>query len=76
MNWRVAIEILLAVAAALGSVVSWLAASSAEMAAPVAAHEPSMPTTAYDPSMIALAVLLATVAGVFTVLGVARLRRG
>jgi NO-binding membrane sensor protein with MHYT domain len=57
-------------------VVCWLAARSAEMAAPVAASEPSMPTVAYDPSLIVLAVALATIAGVLAVLGVTRLRRG
>jgi NO-binding membrane sensor protein with MHYT domain len=34
-----------------------------------------MPTVAYDPSLVALAVLLATVAGVLAVLGVAGFRR-
>jgi hypothetical protein len=34
-----------------------------------------MPTVTYDPSLIVLAVLLLTVAGVLTVLGVTRLRR-
>ncbi len=76
MNRRAAIELSLAVVAAVGCVVSWLSARSAEMAAPVIASEPSKATAAYDPSMIALAVLLATLAGVFAVLGVARLRRG
>ena len=76
MNRRAAIELALAVVAAVGCVLSWLASSSAEMAAPVIASEPSKTTTAYDPSLIALAALLLTVAGVFAVLGVARLRRG
>lgn len=76
MNRRAAIELALAVVAAVGCVASWLAARSVEIAAPVIASEPSKATTAYDPSMIALAVLLATVAGVFAVLGAARLRRG
>ena len=35
-----------------------------------------MPTLTLDPSLIVLALLLATVAGVLAVLGVAGLRRG
>lgn len=76
MNRRAAIELGLAVLAAIGCVASWLAASSAEIAAPVIASEPSKATTAYDPSMVALAVLLLVAAGVLAVLGVAQLRRG
>jgi hypothetical protein len=72
---RAAVELVLAAVAAVGCVVSWLAAHSAETAAPVVASEPSMPTVAYDPSLIVLAVALATIAGVLAVLGVTRLRR-
>jgi hypothetical protein len=72
---RAAVELVLAAVAAVGCVVSWLAARSADMAAPVAAREPSMPTVAYDPSLIVLAVALATIAGVLAVLGLTRLRR-
>lgn len=75
MKSRAAVELVLAAVAAVGCVVSWLAAHSAEMAAPVVASEPSMPTVAYDPSLIVLAVALATIAGVLAVLGVTRLRR-
>jgi hypothetical protein len=72
---RATIELVLAAVAAVGCVISWLAARSVEMAAPVIATEPSMPTVTYDPSLIVLAVTLATVAGVLGVLGGARLRR-
>jgi hypothetical protein len=72
---RAAVELVLAAVAAVGCVVSWLAARSADMAAPVAAREPSMPTVAYDPSLIVLAVALASIAGVLAVLGLTRLRR-
>jgi hypothetical protein len=70
------IALVLAVLAAAGCVMSWLAASSAATAEPVIPSEPSMATVVYDPSLIVLAVLLATVAGVLAVLGVAQLRRG
>ena len=76
MKSRAAVELVLAAVAAVGCVLSWLGARSAGMAAPVVATEPSMPTVAYDPSLIALAVALATVAGVLAVLGATRLRRG
>jgi hypothetical protein len=75
MRARAAIELVVAALAVLGGVASWLAARSAAVAAPVIASEPSMPTVTYDPSLIVLAVLLLTVAGVLTVLGVTRLRR-
>lgn len=76
MRTRAVIELALAALAALGCVVSWLAARSAGIAAPVIASEPAMPTVTYDSSLIVLAVTLATVAGVLAVLGVAHLRRG
>jgi NO-binding membrane sensor protein with MHYT domain len=72
---RATVELVLAAVAAVGCVVSWLAARSTGIAAPVVASEPSMPTVAYDPSLIVLAVALATIAGVLAVLGVTRLRR-
>ncbi|MBJ7338640.1 hypothetical protein [Mycolicibacterium sp.] len=75
MRTRATVELVLAALAAVGCVVSWLAARSVGVAAPVIPSEPSMPTAAYDPSLVVLAVLLATVAGVLTVLGIARLRR-
>ncbi|MCW2511663.1 MAG: hypothetical protein JWR11_705 [Mycobacterium sp.] len=75
MKTRATVELVLAALAAVGCVVSWLAARSVGVAAPVIPSEPSMPTVAYDPSLVALAVLLATVAGVLAVLGVAGFRR-
>jgi hypothetical protein len=72
---RAVVELVLAALAALGCVLSWLAARSSAVAAPIIASEPSMPTTTYDPSLIVLAMLLLTVAAVFAVLGVVRLRR-
>ncbi|GLP77672.1 hypothetical protein TUM20983_47820 [Mycobacterium antarcticum] len=76
MRTRAVVELVLAALAAVGCAVSWLAARSAELAAPVIPSEPAMPTVTYDPSLIVLAVLLATVAGVLAVLGVTGLRRG
>jgi hypothetical protein len=73
---RATIELLLAVAAATGSVLSWLAASSTVIVAPVLEGEPMTPSVEYSAPLLGLSLFLATVAGVLAVLGVARLRRG
>ncbi|MFA5711353.1 hypothetical protein [Mycolicibacterium sp.] len=72
---RAAVELGLAVAAAVGCLVSWLAASSTVDVAPVLGSEPATTSISYYPPLLALALALATVAGVLTVLAVARLRR-
>ncbi len=72
---RAAVELGLAVAAAVGCLVSWLAASSTVDVAPVLDSEPATTSISYYPPLLALALALATVAGVLTVLAVARLRR-
>lgn len=72
---RATIELVLAAVALIGCVVSWLAADSTADVAPVISGEPSKTSTVYDPSLITLSLLLATIAGVLLVLGVARLRR-
>jgi hypothetical protein len=72
---RAVLELVLAALAALGCALSWVAARSSAVAAPIIASEPSMPTVTYDPSLVVLAMLLLTVAAVFAVLGIARLRR-
>ena len=76
MRSRAVVELALAVAAVVGCVACWLAARSTEMAPPVAANEPSQVSLVYDPPLIALALVLATVAGVLAVLGIGRLRSG
>lgn len=75
MTARAAVELVVAVVAAVGAVLCWVTARSVGMAEPVIPTEPPMPTVMYDPSLIMLAVVLATAAGVLAVLGVARLRR-
>jgi hypothetical protein len=69
------VELVVAVAALGGAVASWLAAGSVELVAPVLAGEPSKSTVVYAPGLLALALLLASLAGVLAVAGVARLRR-
>jgi hypothetical protein len=67
--------LVVAVVAAVGSVVSWLAASSIADVAPVIPGEPVKTSVLYDPSFITLSLLLATLAGVLAVVGTARWRR-
>jgi hypothetical protein len=73
---RARIELVLAVVAAVGCVLSWLAARSTVDVAPVLEGEPMTTSVVYSPPLLVLSLLLATVAGVLVVLGVARLRRG
>jgi hypothetical protein len=72
---RARIELVLAVVAVAGCVLSWLAARSTVVVAPVLDGEPQTTSVVYSPPMLVLALILATVAGVLAVLGVARLRR-
>ncbi|CAM5733802.1 hypothetical protein MAUB1S_03523 [Mycolicibacterium aubagnense] len=67
--------LVLAVLAAVGSVVSWLAATSIADVAPVIPGEPVKTSVLYDPSFVTLSLLLATLAGVLAVVGTARWRR-
>ena len=64
-----------ALLAAVGSVMSWLAASSVAEVAPVIPGEPVKTSVLYDPSLIMLSLLLAALAGVLAVVGTARWRR-
>lgn len=75
MRRRALLELLLAMVAAVGCVVSWLAAATTVVVAPVLDGEPQTTSTVYSAPMLVLALLLATVAGVLGVLGAARLRR-
>jgi hypothetical protein len=72
---RALLELVLAVAAAVGCVLSWVSASRPATAAPIAPGEPETAVTVYSAPLLTLALLLATVAGVLLVVGVARLRR-
>jgi hypothetical protein len=72
---RARVELALAVVAAAGCVVSWLAASSTVVVAPVLEGEPQTTSVVYSAPLLVLSLFLATIAGVLVVLGVARLRR-
>jgi hypothetical protein len=72
---RARVELVLAVVAAVGSVLSWLAASSTVTVAPVLDGQPQTTSVVYSPPLLVLSLFLAAVAGVLGVLGIARLRR-
>ena len=72
---RVVIGLLAAAGCAVGAVLSWLAASATVTVPPVLEGEPRTTSVEYSAPLIGLSLLLATVAGVLLVLGVAALRR-
>lgn len=73
--FRALVELALAVAAAVGCVVSWLQVRYLVLVAPVIDGEPATTSVTYDPRMLLLTWVLATAAGVLAVVGAARLRR-
>lgn len=72
---RAVLESLLAVAAAVGCVASWVGAKSTVVIAPIASGEPSTTSVEYNAPLLFLAFVLGTLAGVLAVVGVARWRR-
>ena len=72
---RARIELVLALVAVVGCVLTWLAAMSTVEVAPVLDGEPMTTSVVYSPPLLVASLFLATVAGVLSVLGVARLRR-
>ena len=72
---RAVLELVLAVAAAVGGVASWVRAESTVMIAPIANGEPSAASVAYSSPLLFLAFVLGTLAGVLAVVGVARWRQ-
>jgi len=72
---RARIELVLAVVAAAGCVLSWLAARSTVEVAPVLDGQPMTTSVVYSPPLLVASLFLATVAGVLAVLGVRRMRR-
>lgn len=72
---RATLELLVAIVAAAGCVLSWLGAQSTVAVAPVIEGEPMTTSVIYSAPLLVLSLILATVAGVLAVLGVATLRR-
>lgn len=75
MKHRAVIELVVAIVAAVGAVLSWLAAGTTIEVAPILAGEPATTSVTYSAPLLVLSLLLATAAGVLAVLGIARLRR-
>lgn len=71
---RRVLALTVAVLAAVGCVVSWLAASRTVVVAPVLDGQPSTTSVVYYAPLLTLSLLLATVAGVLVVLAMTRLR--
>ena len=71
---RARLELLGAAVAAVGCVLSWLAASSTVVVAPVLDGEPQTTSVVYSAPLLVLSLLLASVAGVLAVVGIARHR--
>jgi hypothetical protein len=69
------LELGLAFAALMAAGVSWSHARHAVRVAPVADGQPVTTSLVYDPQQLLLTMLLATLAGVLAVVGVARLVR-
>lgn len=72
---RATLELVLAALAAFGAVWAWFGARSVVTVAPILPGEPQTTSVALSPPMLVLMLLMATVAGVLAVLGIARLRR-
>ncbi len=72
---RVLAQLGLACLALVGTAVSWLHARHPVAVAPIADGQPVTMSLAYDPQQLLLTMLLAMLAGVLAVLGIAGLRR-
>ncbi|GFG77129.1 hypothetical protein MPRG_04050 [Mycobacterium paragordonae] len=75
MTARAIVELALAAAALVAMAFSWLQTRSTVAVAPVADGQPATMSVVYDPQQLVLTLMLATVAGIFAVLGVVRIRR-
>lgn len=74
-RYRAPLELALAAVALVGCGLSWASASQIRSVGPIADGQPSTTSLVYDPQLLLLTMVLATVAGLFAVVGVARLRR-
>jgi hypothetical protein len=74
-RYRALVELALACAALAGVGVSWLHARQIVDVAPILDGQPSTTSLVYDPQLLLLAMLLAMIAGVLVVVGMARLWR-
>ena len=72
---RYVVQLLVALAATVGAALCWARVRSLVEVAPVTEGQPSTVSVVYDPPMMVLGLVLATVAGVLAIYGVAGLRR-
>jgi hypothetical protein len=72
---RGTVELVIGVVLAAGAVWAWFGAQSVITVAPILEGEPQTTSVAYSPPMLVLMLILAMVAGILVVDGVARLRR-
>ena len=75
VGFRAVVELVLAAAAMVASALSWTDTRSVIAVAPVADGQPTTMSVVYDPQLLLLTLLLATLAGILVVVGVARMRR-
>lgn len=75
VRFRVLAELGLACLALVGAAVSWLHARHLVAVAPIADGQPVTMSLVYEPQQLLLTMLLAMLAGVLAVVGIARLRR-
>jgi hypothetical protein len=67
---RAVFELIVAGAALVATTVSWLNTRSTVAVAPVVDGQPPTMSVIYDPALLVLTLMLATVAGIFAVLGI------
>jgi hypothetical protein len=72
---RAVLELVVAAVAAVGCVLSWIAAMTTIEVAPVLDGQPATTAVSYSAPLLVLSLVLAGLAGVLVVLGIARLRR-
>ncbi|OBA79741.1 hypothetical protein A9W99_19740 [Mycobacterium sp. 1164966.3] len=76
LRFRAILAIGLACAAAAGAAMTWLHARHTVTVAPITDGQPVTTSLVYNPQLLLLTMLLAIIAGVLVVLGVAGLWRG
>jgi hypothetical protein len=75
VGYRAVVELVLAAATLVASALSWIGTRSVIAVAPVTDGQPTTMSVVYDPQQLLLTLLLATLAGILAVVGVARMRR-
>lgn len=74
-RYRALIELVFAGIALIGAGAAWTHASQTRSVAPIAEGQPATTSLVYDPQLLLLTMVLAILAGLLAVAGVARLRR-